>query len=51
MELTQEDLKNILVILSRSTTQIAANEAQAVGALQQKIHSMISVEEPTKEAE
>ena len=54
---TQEELKNILIILTRDTTTLRANEATAVAILQQKIGGLIQapeeapaqVETPVKE--
>jgi hypothetical protein len=47
MNLTQEEIKNILVLISRA--QITGQEATATAVLQQKLSGMLEAPAPTEE--
>lgn len=45
--LTQEEIKNLLAIVSRPSTTIQANEAIALALLQQKLQSLLTKDKKT----
>lgn len=47
--LTQEEIRNLLLIISRPSTTIQANEAIGVAMLQQKLNTLLQPVEPAKE--
>ena len=49
MNLTQEEIKNLIIIISRAETMIRANEVQTVSQLQNKLTSMLEPEEIKEE--